>query len=273
MIGVFDSGFGGLTFLKEFKRTLPEYNFIYLGDNAGAPYGSKSQGTIYQNTKQGVEFLFDQGCELVILACNTASAEALRKIQQELLPRKYPDKKVLGVLVPIAEGAVQTITPFPKKNKIGIIGSRSTIDSGAYEREIKKIAPHIEVYAKAAPLLVPLVEEGWMKRRETRMVLKYYLRELKLKKIDILILGCTHYPVLRQTIKEIMGTQTIVPDTPHLVSLKLEDYLKRHPEVDKKIKKEGDTTFYTTDNEEKFRSIGQRFYKNPIRQAKKINLE
>jgi glutamate racemase len=273
MIGVFDSGLGGLTFLKEFNQDLPDHNFIYLGDNARAPYGPKSQETIYQYTRQGVEFLFSQGCELVILACNTASAEALRKIQQELLPAKYPDKKALGVLAPIAEGTVQTINYLPKKNKIGVIGSRSTIESEAYKKEIEKLNSELEIHSKATPLLVPLVEEGWIKRRETRMILKYYLRELKLKKINVLVPGCTHYPVLRPVIQEIMGTQIIVPDAPKLVSLKLTDYLKRHSEIEEKIKKEGQTTFYTTDNTQKFKTIGQRFYKNPIRQAKKINLE
>jgi glutamate racemase len=273
MIGIFDSGLGGLTFLKEFKKALPEYSFIYLGDNARAPYGPKSRDTIYQYTRQGVEFLFNQGCELVILACNTASAEALKKIQQELVPAKYPDKKVLGVLVPIAEGAVQTINYLPKKNKIGVIGSRSTVDSKVYEKEIKKLNPEIEVHSKATPLLVPLAEEGWIKRRETGMIIKYYLRELKLKRINVLVLGCTHYPILHQTIKKIMGTQTIIPDVPQIVALRLTDYLRRHEEIDKKIKKEGRTTFYTTDNKERFKTIGQRFYKNPIRRVCKAELE
>lgn len=273
MIGVFDSGMGGLTFLKRFIEDLPDHSFVYLGDNARTPYGNKSQEVIYEYTRQGVEFLFEKGCQLVIVACNTASAEALRRIQQELLPQKYPGKKVLGVIVPITEGAVQTLNYDPKKNKIGIIGSRSTIISGAYEREIKKLNSEVEIYSKATPLLVPLVEEGWIKRRETKMILRYYLRELKHIKINTLVLGCTHYPVLHEVIQGMMGPQINVLDGPKNVSMKLNDYLSRHREVEEKLEKQGERTFYTTDDPQKFKTIGQRFYKNPIREAHKIELE
>lgn len=272
MIGVFDSGFGGITFLREFTNILPERDFAYLGDNAGAPYGNKSSETIYRHTRLGTEFLFSQGCQLVILACNTASAEALRRIQQELLPEKYPDKKVLGVLRPLAEGALQTIDYTPKKNKIGVIGSRATIQSDAYPKELKKMNPAVEVYSRATPLLVPLVEEGWIRRRETKMILRYYLRELKHIKINTLILGCTHYPVLEEIIRGVMGPQIKVLDGPQCVGLKLADYLKRHPEIDKGISRQRKRVFYTTDDHNRFESLGQRFYKNPIPKAERVDL-
>jgi glutamate racemase len=273
MIGVLDSGLGGLTFLKEFSEALPNYSFVYLGDNARSPYGNKSQETIYKYTRQGVEFLFSKGCHLVIIACNTASTEALRKIQQELLPQKYPGKNVLGVVVPIAEGAMQTINYDKKKNKIGIIGTRATIESASYDQELKKLSPGVEIYKKATPLLVPLIEEGWLKRRETKMILRYYLRDLKVSKINTLILGCTHYPVLQDTIQKIMGSNITVLDTPKVVSLRLHDYLSRHQEHDKQIKKKGERIFYTTDDKKRFATIGERFYQEPIKEVKRIELE
>ena len=176
MIGVFDSGFGGLTILKELLNKLPQYNYIYLGDNARAPYGSKSQDVIYNYTKEAVDFLFSQGCELIIIACNTASAKALRKIQQEYLPNKYPDKKVLGVVIPAVEIAAETINH--KNKKVGVIGTRSTIESKVYEKELNKLAKDIEIFSQSCPLLVPLVEEGMLKRVETKMILKKYWRWL-----------------------------------------------------------------------------------------------
>lgn len=273
MIGILDSGLGGLTFLKEFTDKMPEYNFVYLGDNARAPYGGKSQETIRKYTQEGVEFLFSKGCQLVIIACNTASAEALRGIQQEVLPSKYPKKNVLGVIVPIAEAAMQTINYDSKKNKLGIIGTRATIESNSYDEELKKMSSNVEIYKKATPLLVPLVEEGWLKRRETKMILRYYLRELKKKKINTLILGCTHYPILQDTIQGIMGPQTKVLDAPKAVGLRLYDYLSRHPEHDDQIEKKGERRFYTTDDKERFASLGQRFYGAPIKKVEKIKLE
>lgn len=273
MIGVLDSGLGGLTFLKEFTDTMPEYSFAYLGDNARAPYGSKSQETILKYTQEGVEFLFSKGCQLVIIACNTASAEALRVIQQEVLPTKYPKKNALGVIVPIAEAAMQTINYNPKKNKLGIIGTRATIKSTSYDEELRKMAPKVEIYKKATPLLVPLIEEGWLKRKETKMILRYYLRDLKEEKINTLILGCTHYPVLQETIQGIVGSRIRVLDVPKAVGLRLHDYLSRHSEHEEKIEKKGKRLFYTTDDTDRFSSLGQRFYGSPIKKVEKIDLE
>ncbi|MBI4779383.1 glutamate racemase, partial [Candidatus Falkowbacteria bacterium] len=189
MIGVFDSGFGGLTVLKEFLRVLPYYNYIYLGDNARAPYGNKSDEAVYNYTREAVDFLFKQGCELIIIACHTASAKALRKIQQEYLPEKHPDKRVLGVVVPMVEEAVN----LSRYHKLGVIGTTATINSGAYKKELEKLNDGLEIFQQACPLLVPLVEEGWTEKPEAKMILKNYLRPLKVKEIDTLILGCTHY--------------------------------------------------------------------------------
>ena len=168
MIGVFDSGLGGLTVLKSFLRVLPDYNYIYLGDSARAPYGGRSQDTIYGYTKEAVDFLFAHGCELIIIACNSASAQALRKIQQEHLPKKYPGKNALGVIRPL----VEEVARDKNINRVGVIGTRATIESCAYKTELKKLNSDLEIFQTSAPLLVPLIEEGWSKRSETKKFLK-----------------------------------------------------------------------------------------------------
>ncbi len=246
MIGVFDSGFGGLTILRAFLKKMPEYDYVYFGDNARTPYGNKSQEVIYQYTRQAVEFLFEKGCVLIILACNTASTKALRRIQQQLLPVKYPDRRVLGVVIPLAEAGVES----SRYGRIGVIGTRATIESGVYGEELKKLDPSLKIYGQACPLLVPLVEEGWVGKPETTMILKKYLRRLKRKKIDSLILGCTHYPFLQKDIERIMGRNCRVLDGPVIVSEKLRDYLDRHPEMEDRVSRGGGTTFCTTDDPE-----------------------
>jgi glutamate racemase len=174
MIGVFDSGFGGLTVLKEFLRRLPDYDYIYLGDNARAPYGNKSAEVIYNYTKEAADFLFKQGCELVIIACHTASAKALRRIQQEYLLKHYPERRALGVVVPVVEEAVK----LSRYQRLGIIGTAATISSGVYKKELEKLRGDLEIFQQACPMLVPLAEDGWLDKPETRMILKKYLRPL-----------------------------------------------------------------------------------------------
>ncbi|MFH1522689.1 MAG: glutamate racemase [Patescibacteria group bacterium] len=272
MIGVFDSGLGGLTILKEFLKILPQYDYVYLGDNARTPYGHKSQEVIYRYTEEAVDFLFKKGCELVVIACNTASAKALRKIQKEWLLENQPRKRVLGVIIPVVEVVNEKVKNNPKGNRLGIIGTRSTIESGVYEKELKKMDLDIKIFSQACPLLVPLVEEGWLKRRETRMILRHYLRPLKLKKIDILVLGCTHYPVLYKQIQEIMGKRCQVLNSPEYVAEKLNDYLIRHPEIEKKIKKDKKRIFYTTDDPARFKELGEKFLEEKIEQVEKISL-
>lgn len=269
MIGVFDSGLGGLTVLKAFLTKLPQYDYTYLGDNARAPYGNKSQAVIHDYTRQAVEFLFAKGCILVILACNTASAKALRRIQQELLPAIYPDRRVLGVVIPLAEAGVEG----SRYGRIGVIGTRATIESGVYDQELAKLRPNFKVFGQACPLLVPLVEEGWVGKPETNMILKKYLYRIKRKKIDTLILGCTHYPFLQQDIERIMGKNCRVLNGPETVSDKLIDYLSRHPEIEERITRSNSATFFTTDDPIRFRALGQKFLRHGIPEVERVQLD
>lgn len=277
MIGFFDSGFGGLTVLKETLKKNAKYDYLYLGDSARSPYGTRSEELIYEYTREAVDFLMRQGCQLVIIACSSASARALRKIQQNWLPQNYPDRKVLGVIIPVAEATVETKnSQIPrkkeKKNKVGIIGTRATINSGTYEKELKKLDPGLEIYSQTAPLLVPLAEEGWLRRPETKKILKYYLRPLKEKRVDFLILGCTHYPVLASRISEVMGPQCRIIIPGEEVAKKLTEYLDKHPEIEKKLSANKKRTFYTTDDPQKFQQLGPRFLGENISRVEKISL-
>ncbi len=269
MIGVFDSGFGGLTILQGFLKELPEYDFIYLGDNARTPYGNKSLNVIYQYTRQAVEFLFRNGSRLIILACNTASAKALRKIQQEWLPVHYPDRRVLGVVIPLAETAVE----ISRHGRIGVIGTRATIESKVYEQELRKLETDLSIYSQPCPLLVPLVEENWAGKPETTMILKKYLRPLKSCHIDTLIPGCTHYPLLKKDMERIMGKNCHVLDAPGIVTSRLIDYLRRHPEIDETLPKNRERAFYTTDDTGRFSHFGEKFLCWRISNVRTVVLE
>jgi glutamate racemase len=266
MIGVFDSGFGGLTVLKYFLKKLPEQDYIYLGDNARAPYGSKSPEVIYQYALNAVDFLFGKNCDLVIFACNTASAQALRKIQIEYLPKKYPKKRVLGIIRPLAERAAKE-----KTKRIGILGTRTTIESGSYKRELAKLKPNLEVIEISAPLLVPLIEEGWVKREETKMILRKYLRPFKAAGVESLILACTHYPILLKEIRGIMGRQCEVPDPGEAVADSLADYLNKHPEVDRPST-DPKRIFYTTDDAARFKRLGEKYLGEKMNEVESIKL-
>lgn len=261
MIGIFDSGFGGLAIFKDIARLLPEYNYIYLGDSARAPYGCRSQDIIYRFSENAVDFLFNKGCELIIVACGTASSEALPRLQQEYLPKKYPDRKILGIIRPLAEEAVKT-TRF---GRIGVVGTTSTIESNSFVRELEKakdlsLTPaNLEIYQKACPLLVPLIEEGWIKKPETKMILKKYLRELKQKRVDALILGCTHYSLLFKDFKQVMGKRCNVLESGDIIAKSLKNYLERHLAIESKLKKDGKRVFYTTDDAATFARLGSRF--------------
>ena len=272
MIGIFDSGFGGLTILKEFifegdnrDCCLQKYDYMYLGDNARAPYGNKSQSVIYDYTKEAIDFLFKQGCELIIVACNTVSAKALRKIQREWLVKNNSAGKVLGVVIPVAEEAVNY-------GRIGVIGTKATIESRVYETEINKLKKGIEIYSYACPLLVPLIEEGWIKKTETKMILKKYLRPLKEKRIDTLILGCTHYPFLIDDIKQIMGKNCQVLDSPKIVADKLKDYLSHHPKIESKLSKNKKRVYCTTDDPQKFKRFSEEFFGERVERVERVEL-
>ena len=268
IIGVFDSGLGGLTVLKYFQRDLPGYNYIYLGDNARLPYGEKSASTIYDYTREAVDFLFAQGCNLIIIACNTASAQALRRLQQEYLPLNYPGRKILGVIRPLAEKMAKQ----PKIKTIGIIGTKATINSHAYKTEIQKLNPELKIEEASAPLLVPLIEEGWAKRPETKMILKKYLRPLKIKKIDALILGCTHYDFLYSEIKSIMGRRVIVPCPGEIIAASLRNYLNHHSELGLTPTADPVTRYYTTDSPLSFWKLGEKFLGHKIDNLEQIRV-
>jgi len=255
MIGIFDSGIGGLTILKAVAEKLSGYQLLYLGDTARTPYGNRSQEVVYQFSVQAIDYLFKQGCELIIVACNTASAEALRKIQQEYLPKNYPDKRVLGVIRPVVEAAAES----SKNNRIGVVGTKGTVSSGAYERELKAIDPAIVVFQVACPMLVPAVEEGMIGRPETMKMIRNYVRPLKQQSIDTLILGCTHYPFLYQQFQEAVGKNIRVLNSPEIVAEKLQDYLSRHTEIESKIKKGSDHKFLVTDITETFQESAEKW--------------
>ena len=223
-IGVFDSGLGGLFILKAITKALPRYDFVYLGDTKRVPYGNRSRATVYKFLRQGVEFLFDQNCELIIVACNTASAEALRKIQREYLPEHFPSRRVLGVIIPTVEEALKA----KNLRKLGVLATLGTVKSRAYIREIKKINPKIEVIQEAAPLLVEYVENNGTDKID--LALKKYLRPLLAKKVEGIILGCTHYPILKKQIRHLTKVPIICQD--EFIGKKLAHYLKKHSEID-----------------------------------------
>jgi len=259
-IGIFDSGLGGLIILREIIKKLPQYDYIYLGDNARTPYGNRSQETIYKFTEQAVDFLFKQDCQLIIIACNTASAEALRKIQQEWLPQNYADRRILGVIRPVIEKAVEI-----GKKKIGVIGTKATVQSLAYIREAVKLNPRLEVIQQACQVLVPLIEQGWQKTDIAKKILRVYLRPLKLAKIDTLILGCTHYPIMIKEIQGIMGQQVKVLNPGEIVADSLADYLSRHPEIESKLDKNFQYRFFVTDISEHYQELGEKWFGQGIR--------
>ena len=266
MIGVFDSGFGGLTILSAFLRLLPDYDYLYLGDSARTPYGNKSQDVIYTYTRQAVNFLFSRGCTLVILACNTASTKALRRIQREWLPENYPKRRVLGVVIPLAESAVLST----RRGRIGVIGTQATIESKVYEEELRKLGTGLKIYGQACPLLVPLVEEGWVGKPEANMILKKYLFRMKRNDIDTLILGCTHYRFLEKDIVRIMGKNCRVLNGPEIIADKLKDYLTRHPEIETRIPKNSVVAYCTTDDPERFRVFGEKFLNRHIPSVEQV---
>ncbi len=263
-IGIFDSGFGGLHISRFIVKTLPQYDYVYVGDTARAPYGHRSQETIYAYTKQGVEFLFRHGCGIVIIACNTSSSEALRMVQQKYLRMSGAKKKILGVLIPAAEDAVEKT----KNKRVGVIATEATVASRAFVRELTKLDPNVQVFQKACPLLVPLIEAGKQNSRETKLVLEKYLRPLIRKKIDVLILGCTHYGIVEKEIRSIVGPHIALISEAKIVPKKLEQYLRKHSDIEKTFSKGSGIRFYSTDRTDSFRVIGSRFFGKKIRVEK-----
>lgn len=250
MIGVFDSGFGGLTILRDLQKVLPQYDYLYLGDNARAPYGSRSFETIYRYTLQAVRELFSRGCPMVILACNTASARALRSIQQQVLPFEFPDRRVLGIIRPTAE----EIGRVSKTGHIGIFATAGTVSSGSYPIEINHFYPELKVTQHACPMWVPLVEYGERESDGARYFVKKEVEAVLREdpEIDTILLACTHYPLLEKAIRESTPPGVNLVFQGSIVADKTVDYLKRHPEIENRLAKNGKTSFLTTDTAEFF---------------------
>ena len=263
-IGVFDSGFGGLHVLRSIVTALPHYEYVYLGDTARAPYGDRPQETIYAYTKQAVDFLFRKDCGIVIIACNTSSSEALRKIQDEY----GAEKKVLGVLIPAAEEAVRRT----KNQRVGVIATASTVASKKFIRELAKLDGNVTVFQNACPLLVPLVEAGEQNAPEMETILERYLKPLLRKNIDTLILGCTHYGILERKIRKIIGPRIAIVSEARVVPKKLKQYLMKHHEIEALLGTGSNIHFYSTDRTDKFKLLGSTLFGRPI-QVKKATLQ
>ncbi len=245
-IGVFDSGYGGLTVLKEIREKLPEYDFLYLGDNARAPYGSRSFDVIYDYTWQAVQALFERGCSLVILACNTASAKALRNIQRLKLPELHPDKRVLGVIRPSTE----ELDKHTKTKHVGVLATEGTIRSNSYEIELAKFAPDLVVNQHACPMWVPLIENNQFDTPGGIYFIQNDLLQILSKdpKIDTILLACTHYPILIEQLRSLLPPKVEVLAQGKIVAESLADYLERHPEMVEKCTKNGTVTYLTTES-------------------------
>lgn len=268
-IGIFDSGYGGLTILNAIRNRLPQYDYLYLGDNARAPYGPRSFNIVYRFTLEAVKYLFEQGCNLVILACNTASAKALRTIQQNDLPNIDPSKRVLGVIRP----TVEKIGEISKTGNIGILGTAGTVQSQSYDIEIEKLHPSFKVFSQSCPLWVPLVENLEAHNEGTDYFVEKYINQLLTQSSDIdsIILGCTHYPILIDKIKKFTPQHINIVEQGGIVANSLADYLSRHPEMDIRCSKNGECTYLTTEDEDKFNNMASVFLNEQIN-SKHINL-
>lgn len=262
-IGVFDSGYGGLTILRGFQQVLPEHSWLYLGDNARSPYGTRSFDIVYDFTRQAVEHLFAKGCRLVILACNTASAKALRSIQQGLLPVKYPDRRVLGVIRPTVE-AVDSLT---SSRHVALLATPGTVSSHSYKMEIEKISPDIRLTETACPMWVPIVESGEADGDGADWFVKKYIdRTLQADPlIDTILLGCTHYPLLLPKIRKYTPQHIKIVPQGEIVAESLKDYLNRHHEIDTLCDKNGETTYLTTESTAKFDPLASLFIQAPVK--------
>lgn len=261
-IGIFDSGYGGLTVMRDIVKKLPQYDYLYLGDNARAPYGDRSFQTVYLYTLQCVKWLFSRGCPLVILACNTASAKALRTIQQKDLETLAPGKRVLGVIRPTSE----IIGTLSKSGHIGVMGTTGTVQSGSYEIEIKKFSPHARVTQEACPMWVPLVENNEYNTEGADFFIRGNIEDLlrKDRDIDTILLACTHYPLLMEKIRAFTPGHIAIIQQGDIIANSLADYLHRHPEIAGQCSREGKRMFFTTGEPAEFEAHGTDFYGQPI---------
>lgn len=241
MIGIFDSGVGGMTVAHAVEQALPGYDMVYFGDLARTPYGSKSPETICRYTQQNIDFLISKGARLIIIACNSAASVTT----EEMLSRY--DLPIFDVINPAVRRVVAMVRQADRKMKVGIIGTRATVKSGVYARKIEAAAPDCRVVAQECPLLVPLVEEGWLDKRETKMIIRRYLHPLKTMQVNALVLGCTHYPLLKKLIQPRIGKRVRIIDSSEEVSSCLRDYLAAHPDLDATLSRHGENRFYVSD--------------------------
>ena len=269
-IGVFDSGYGGLTVLKDIKAKLPEYDYLYLGDNARAPYGSRSFETVYRYTLECVQWFFKQGCPLVVLACNTASAKALRSIQQHDLPLLAPGRRVLGVIRPTTE----VIGNYTKTNEVGVLATSGTVLSGSYLIEIEKFFPQLKVFQEACPMWVPLVEANEHNKPGADYFIRQHISGIfsKSGSIDTLLLACTHYPLLKEKIEKYLPAGVKLLSQGQIVADSLATYLQRHPEMEQQCSKNGHQDFFTTDSTEDFDNHATTFFGQPVK-SRHLDLE
>ena len=262
-IGVFDSGYGGLTILRDIVGAMPQYDYLYLGDNARSPYGPRSFETVCAYTLQAVEWFFSQGCRLVILACNTASAKALRTIQQEHLPTMDPSRRVLGVIRPTAE----VMGKYTRSGHVGVLGTKGTVQSGSYLIEINKFFPQLKVSQEACPMWVPLVENAEYDKPGADYFIAQHIKNIftKDEAIDALLLACTHYPLLMKKIKTAVPDHVKIVSQGPLVAHSLSDYLNRHPEMEQQCSQGGKCRFYTTDDAADFDRHAQIFFGREVK--------
>lgn len=246
--------------MRHVVKKLPQYNYVYLGDNARVPYGARSPQVIYEFAKQAVDFLFRENCQLVVFACNTVSAGTLRLIQRDYLPSRYPGRNVLGIIIPATEAAAS----ITKNKKIGVMATRRTVASKAFVKELRKINQNISVYQNACPLLVPIVEAGEYRSPATDIFLAKYLKPLIANGIDTLILGCTHYAILEKKIEKISGKKIKIISEGAVVAQKLKEYLSRHSEIEKHLAKNSRQTFYCTDRAVHFDRLGSTIFGRKI---------
>jgi len=261
-IGVFDSGYGGLTVLKEIVKELPQYDYLYMGDNARAPYGPRSFDTVYHYTLEAVQWFFNQGCELVVLACNTASAKALRTIQQKDLPHIDPQKRVLGVIRPTTE----IIGQYSQTGSIAVLGTAGTVLSDSYPIEIAKFFPELKVYQEACPMWVPLIENNEYDKPGADYFVKKHLDHILQAsgQIDTILLACTHYPLLINKIKQFVPANIRVVSQGEIVAQSLAQYLEKHPKMAEKCSKNGEISFFTTDSTVDFDNHAAIFFGQPV---------
>lgn len=256
-IGVFDSGYGGLTILQGIRELLPEYDYVYLGDNARAPYGTRSFDVVYGYTLEAVKWLQNRGCDLIILACNTASAKALRSIQQNDLPKLGAEKRVLGVVRP----TVEAVGEYTKSRCVGVLATEGTVASKSYTIEIGKLSPDIKVYEQACPMWVPLIENGEADNEGAEYFIKKYVSQLmrQCSDIDTIVLGCTHYPIIKRSIERLLPENVKVIAQGQIVAESLKDYLLRHNEIDERCSRRGTVEYFTTESVEKFMAHSRQF--------------